>query len=89
MTSNMSEDRRKEIALLIVEQLSIERGIPGADVMKRDIGNQAQKIGVSTQELMDFYESLLPRVIARMFGYNHVSLNTIGPGKKFEINKDQ
>lgn len=70
----MTEDRRKEIALKVVEQMAIERGIPGADVLKRDIGNLAQKIGVQTDELMRFYESFVPKVYGRIFGYNSVRI---------------
>jgi len=79
---SMTEDRRKEIALKIVEQLATEKGIPGGDQLRRDLGNMAKNIGVQTEELMGFYESLLPKVIGRIFGYQQVGLTT---SKKFQI----
>lgn len=87
--ANMTEDRRKEIALLIVEQMAIERGVPGSEVFKRDIGNTAQKIEVPTHELMTFYESMVPKVLGRVFGYQVVSLTMSEPRKKkFDVHND-
>jgi hypothetical protein len=71
----MTEQRRMEIALLVVEQMAIERGIPGADTLKRDVGNQAQKLGLSTQEVMAFYKSFVPKIYARIFGYDSVTIS--------------
>jgi hypothetical protein len=65
----MTEDRRKEIALKLVEQRLAERGIPGADELKRDIGNAAKKIGVKTEELMEFYQSCVPQLLDKIFGF--------------------
>lgn len=72
----MTNERRKEIALLVVEQMAIERGIPGADTLKRDIGNLAQKLGLQTDELMSFYETFVPKIYGKIFGYSEVGIMT-------------
>ena len=71
----MTEQRRMEIALLVVEQQAIERGIPGADSLKRDIGNQAQKLNLTVDELMLFYRSFVPKIYARVFGFDSVTIS--------------
>ena len=78
----MTEERRKEIALMIVEQSVIESGIKGAQQVRQDAGNQAKKLNLQTQELMDFYELLVPKFLGRVFGYSSVRLSM---EKKFQI----
>lgn len=73
----MTEQRRQEIALMIVEQKAFEMGI-SSDNLKRDMGNLGQKIGVSTEELTQFYESMVPRIYGRIFGYTEVSIKASG-----------
>lgn len=70
----MTEERRKVIALKIVEQMVIDRGIPGAEQLKRDMGNEAKKLGIPTSELMKFYRSCAPRALGQIFGFRQVSL---------------
>jgi len=70
----MTEQRRMEIALMVVEQMAVERGIPGADTLKRDIGNQAKKLNLTTDELMLFYRSFVPKIYAQVFGFNSVTI---------------
>lgn len=74
MTGNMTEERRKEIALMIVEQRLLEEGFRGADAVKRGIGNEAQKLGINTEELMGFYQTFFPKIYGRIFGYNSVRI---------------
>lgn len=84
--AQMTEERRKEIALKIVEQLAIEKGVPSGDAFKRDVGNLAHKLDLPTEEIMAFYETFVPKVLGRVFGYQHVSLNMSEPSKKkFEV----
>jgi len=52
----------------LVEQRIVERGIPGAEELKRDLGNAAKKIDVKTGELMEFYESCVPKLLTKIFG---------------------
>ncbi len=82
----MTEERRREIALKIVEQQTMEKGIPGGDTLKRDMGNLAPKIGIPVEELMSFYQTFAPKVLGGIFGYNEVSVDMKGPRKKFQIN---
>lgn len=72
----MSEDRRKEIALMLAEQMVMDRGIPGGATLKQDLGNMAKKLdGVTTDELVELYSSFVPKMLGRVFGYQNVSLN--------------
>jgi hypothetical protein len=59
--------------------------IPAGETLRREVGNMGQKVGVSTQELMDFYESIVPKVIARTFGYTQVSINS--SGSRFRVDQ--
>jgi len=70
----MTEERREEIALLVVEQLAIEQGIPGGSKIRRDAGNMAKRIGITYQEAMDFYQSFAPKILGRAFGQLQVSI---------------
>ncbi|HRH27127.1 MAG TPA: hypothetical protein PLZ99_03165 [Parcubacteria group bacterium] len=74
----MTEQRRMEIALLLVEQKILDTGLVGGggDRLKRDLGNLGPRIGVSTDELLAFYETFLPKIIGKTFGYSQVSLVT-------------
>ena len=76
--SGMSEDRRKEIALMIVGNMIAERGLPPAEQLRREAGSLAKKLNVEIQELMDFCESFIPQMIGRTFGYDSVSVTTKG-----------
>jgi len=82
----MTEDRRKEIALKVVEQMVMENGIRGVQQARQDLGNQAKKIGITTEEAFEFYESFVPKFLGRVFGYSHVGLTT---SKKFQIHDDE
>jgi hypothetical protein len=77
MAVNMDDARRNEIALKLVEQMVIERGIPGADVLKRDIGNMAKKLNISKEELIELYQWCLPRLLANVFGCKSVKVSLV------------
>lgn len=70
----MTEERRKEIALLLIEARIAERGIPGVNELGRDVGNAAKAIGIETHELMAFYQTFVPKVLGKIFRYNRVSV---------------
>ncbi|MFZ2484486.1 MAG: hypothetical protein WAX80_02620 [Minisyncoccia bacterium] len=78
----MTEERRKEIALMLVEQLIVENGIRGVQQVRQDTGNMAKKLNLQTQELMDFYELLVPKFLGRVFGYSSVRVSM---EKKFQV----
>ena len=82
---DMSEERRKEIALAVVEQYFIDNGIPGGSKLRQDAGNilqrinsrtSGQKLELSLEGLMEFYLSLVPKVIGNVFAKREVSLTT-------------
>jgi hypothetical protein len=72
----MSEERRKEIALMIVSNTILERGFPSSALLRREAGNLAVKLGIDIKELMSFYESFIPQMIGGTFGYDSVSITT-------------
>lgn len=74
----MTEQRKMEIALMIVEDQAVRRGIPGGEQLKREVGQMADRIGLKTEELMAFCESLVPKVYGRMFGYSSVGITANG-----------
>jgi len=74
----MEKQRQMEIALMIVEQKVAHSGIPGVDTLEREMGNMAQKLDLTVEELMQLYESLMPKIIARTFGYSEVSITANG-----------
>lgn len=70
----MTEDRRKEIALLVVEKSILERGLKSPTDLKRDLGNGAKDIGIDAKELLEFYRSFVPKLYGRMFGFDNVRI---------------
>ncbi len=70
----MTEARRREIALKIVKQMVLDKGLPPADQLRREIGNLAKKIEVGIEELMQFYQPFFNAYIRRAFAAQGVSL---------------
>ncbi|MDO8728265.1 MAG: hypothetical protein Q7K26_00060 [bacterium] len=75
----MTEERRKEIALLLIEQYAIEHGIPGEYSLRRQAGEVCEHInsrtdgqgaGVTLKELMVFFWTLSPIVLSNVFNYD-------------------
>jgi len=66
--------RRREIALLIVENMVMERGIPNPQTIRQEVGNLAKKLNLKTEELMDFYSVFVPKLLGKVFGCQNVSL---------------
>ena len=62
----LAEHRKGEIAYKIVKSLLREKGIK-LDSLKRDIPNEAKKIGVSEEQYKNFLESLFREVFEEMF----------------------
>ncbi|MEQ1561527.1 MAG: hypothetical protein ABL899_02260 [Nitrospira sp.] len=81
----MTEERRKELALLVLEKMVVERGIPAGDALRRDVGNLAKKLQVTTEELMELYQSFVPKMLGLTFGFGKVDLIMSDPRKRFDI----
>lgn len=70
----MNDGRRREIALMVVKQMVLDRGLPPAEQLKRDIENLAKKTDLSTEELMQFCQPLMHDYVKQAFGADNVSL---------------
>lgn len=73
--TQMDEKRLGEIALLIVKEGMFKSGLPG-DGFTRELDNAAKTMGITFEELRQFYEALLPEVLSRLLGRESVTLKT-------------
>jgi hypothetical protein len=64
----MDDKRRGEIALMLVERELMKERLHAPNDFHRIIGNIAKEIGIDSQELLDFYQSMLPKMIGMMLG---------------------
>ncbi len=72
----MDKARQGEIALQLLITYAGKSGIPGAEELKRKLGNVSKDTGISKEELTAFGDAILPNVLGRIFGYKSVSLET-------------
>ena len=63
----MDEKRRGEIAVMCVRQKFMENGIRLSSNFRREIGNTAKQIGISTEEAMEFVEGFVRELIKETF----------------------
>jgi hypothetical protein len=63
----LTQERKGQIALALVKSRFQDEGIRLKPDLKRDIGNQAKKIGVSTDELLQFVEELTREMVEQIF----------------------
>lgn len=70
----MTEERQGQIALKIVKQLLAKKGIRGRGDFQGENGEMAKQIGVDLDELWEFHLAILPQVLGKMLGVDHVSL---------------
>ena len=75
----MHKSLRDEICYLIVEQLVLDKGLPGGSQLRQDLGNIAKKISerghnVTVEDLMQVYEGIVPKLYGKIFGYTEVSI---------------
>lgn len=63
----MTEKRQEEIALMLVKQRYKDQGINISTNLPEEIGNQAKKIGVTTEEAMKFAEILTRELVDEVF----------------------
>ncbi len=69
----MTQERKGQIALLMVRDRFRDEGIRLKPDMKRNIGNLASKIGVPTDELLQFVEGLTREMVEEVFPPRSVS----------------
>lgn len=63
----MTAKRAEEIAKRLAERELLRRGIPDPEEFKRDVAQLAQDIDVPVEELKEFSELLMPRLIGKIF----------------------
>ena len=63
----MKEQRRGEIAVMCVRQKFMENGIRLSSNFRREVGNAAKQIGISTEEAMEFVEGFVRELIKETF----------------------
>ena len=69
----MTEERKGQIALLLLKDRLHNEGVRLKPDMKREIGNQATKIGVPIEEVMQFIEGLVREMVEEVFSPRSVS----------------
>ncbi len=64
----MDEIRKGQIALLYLKNKIREEGVRLTPNMKRQIGNTAKAIGISTEEATEFAEMMVRELVDEAFG---------------------
>jgi hypothetical protein len=63
----MTEERKGQIALLYLKARFKDEGIRLKPDMRRNIGNEAAKIGIPTEEAVEFVEGLVREMVEEVF----------------------
>lgn len=63
----MTEERKGQIALLFLKRKLRDSGIRLKPDMKREIGNEAKELGITTDEAMEFVEGLVREMVEQVF----------------------
>lgn len=63
----MDAQRQGEIALLLIKRQLRKKGPRLSPDFRREIGQEAAQIGISTQELVDFVEPIFREMVEEMF----------------------
>lgn len=63
----MDEIRKGQIALLFIKHRLREKGVRLTSNFKREAGNEAQTIGISTEEAMEFIEGIVREIVEETF----------------------
>ena len=63
----MDESRRGQIAIMVVKSILREKGVQLTPNFRREIGNRAKEIGISTDELLEFVEPLVRELVDETF----------------------
>jgi|AntDeeMinimDraft_6_1070357.scaffolds.fasta_scaffold01246_2 hypothetical protein len=59
----MTPQRQQEIAFMILKQRFRDQGIDISSSLPREIGNQAKKIDIETEEAMEFAEITIRELV--------------------------
>lgn len=63
----MDDIRKGQIALLLIKHQLREKGVRLTPSLKREIGNEAKAIGISTEEAVEFVEPIIRELVEEMF----------------------
>ena len=63
----MDEKRKGQIAVMVIKHLLREKGVRLTPDFRREMGNQAKAIGISTEELIEFVEPLVRELVDETF----------------------
>ena len=68
MTEFMTEERKGQIALVLLKAKLGTEGIQLKPELKRELGNLSQKTGISMEELKEFGKILITEMAEEAFG---------------------
>lgn len=60
---------------VLVQKMANDNEIPNAQSFKRELPNEAKKLGVAPEKLTEFAKVLIPEIIATRLGCKSVALN--------------
>lgn len=63
----MDEARKGQIALLVLKKKLRDEGIRIKPDFRREAGNLAKDLGISVEEIVEFYESLIRELVEETF----------------------
>jgi len=63
----MTDERKGQIALLFLKRKLKDEGIRLKPDMRRQIGNEAKELGISTEEAVEFVEGLVREMVEAVF----------------------
>jgi hypothetical protein len=74
----MTEERRGEIALALVETEAAENGFPSPRRLKSRVAKLSKETTIPKEELLEFYRTLVPLLYGKLFGYKEVRVSITG-----------
>jgi hypothetical protein len=67
----MTVEKRNEISFkALVKKMADDNEIPNVQNLKRDVPNEAKKLGITVEESEAFVKELVPHIIATRLGLN-------------------
>jgi len=63
----MDENRKGQIAIMVLKDILREKGVRLAPDFRREMGNKAKAIGIPMDELMEFFEPIILELVNETF----------------------
>jgi len=63
----VKKKRKHEIAFLLIKNQIKEKGIKISPNFRREVGNEAKNIGITTEEAMEFMEGIVRELVDKTF----------------------